>query len=86
MNITDEYIKRISVNDSAYKNGIALVKSKSFLKFNISQDESVIFSECVGSAKTPYKVQVDFFDNDNPAFYCTCPSRQIPLQACYRLM
>ncbi len=78
MNITDEYIKRISVNDSAYKNGMALVKSKSFLKYYISKDGSVIFSECTGSAKTPYKVFVDFLDNDNPVFYCTCPSRQVP--------
>lgn len=86
LKITEEYINSIAPNQSAILNGWGLVKKNSFVKFQISKDETVIFGECKGSGASNYITSVDFINPENPVFRCTCPSRQFPCKHCLGLM
>ncbi|MCL1809377.1 MAG: SWIM zinc finger family protein [Clostridiales bacterium] len=78
MNITKDYIKSISVNEAAVKNGAGLVNKRSYSNLTTDKDQRFFSGECAGSGKNPYFCSVDFIDENAPAFRCTCPSRQIP--------
>lgn len=86
MNITKEFIKSVSTNDSALKNGADLYGKKKFQKLWVSADKTLIFGECAGSGKNPYSCSVDFVDEAAPVFRCSCPSRQIPCKHVLGLM
>jgi hypothetical protein len=59
-------------------NGWGLVRKNSFMRLNISEDETVILGECKGSGADNYMVSADFIHPGSPVFRCTCPSRQFP--------
>lgn len=45
--ITEEYINSIAPNQNAIKNGWGLVKQNSFVTLRVSDDETLIFGECM---------------------------------------
>jgi len=76
--ITEAYVDSLAPNAGAIKNGRDLVKKNSFPQLNETEDGSLLFGECKGSGKEPYRCSVDFANEANPVFRCTCPSRQFP--------
>ncbi|HEX2945469.1 MAG TPA: SWIM zinc finger family protein [Clostridia bacterium] len=86
LKISEELINSNAPNQNAILNGWGLVRKNSFVKLNISQDETVIFGECVGSGTSNYLTSVDFIKPDSPVFRCTCPSRQFPCKHALGLM
>jgi len=71
-------------SDSA-KNGRGLVVKGKFTKFHIAE-EVLLFGECQGSGKEPYRCSVDYARPDQPTFRCSCPSRKLPCKHCLGLM
>ncbi len=78
ISITEEFINSIAQNQNAITNGLGLIKKNSFVKLNISEDETVLFGECKGSGASNYVTSADFINQDSPVFRCSCPSRQFP--------
>jgi len=78
MNITEDFIRSVSANEAAVKNGMDLVKKKSFTRLTVDENKTLIGGECLGSGKKPYICSADFINESAPVFRCTCPSRQIP--------
>jgi hypothetical protein len=76
--LDESTIDGLAVNADAAKNGRALVAKKKFTKLHISDDGDLLFGECQGSGKDPYKCSVDYARADQPTFRCSCPSRQFP--------
>jgi hypothetical protein len=72
------YVDAAAPNADAVKNGLALVLKNKFAGLSISDDGALLFGECQGSGKTPYRVSCDFARPDKPTYRCTCPSRQFP--------
>ncbi|SCW63160.1 SWIM zinc finger [Paenibacillus tianmuensis] len=84
--MTEAYVDSVALNAAAIKNGRDLVKKNSFPKLCRSEDETLIFGECKGSGKEPYRCSVDFVKPDSPVFRCSCPSRQFPCKHILGLM
>jgi hypothetical protein len=76
--IDESFIDSASPNADATKNGRGLVLKNKFSKLSISDDETLLFAECQGSGKEPYKCSCDFQRADQPTYRCNCPSRQFP--------
>ncbi|WP_040949033.1 SWIM zinc finger family protein [Gorillibacterium massiliense] len=76
--ITEAYVDSLAPNAGAIKNGRDLVKKNSFPQLHETEDGVLLFGECAGSGKEPYRCSVDFVNEANPVFRCTCPSRQFP--------
>ncbi|MDQ0873671.1 hypothetical protein QFZ77_002330 [Paenibacillus sp. V4I3] len=76
--LTESYVDSLALNSSAIKNGKDLVKKNSFPLLCQSEDGTIIFGECKGSGKDPYRCSVDVAKEGNPVFRCSCPSRQFP--------
>lgn len=76
--ITESYIDSLAPNSSAIKNAQGLVKKRSFVRFNRSQDATLLFGECSGSGKSNYQCSADFIHPEKPVLRCSCPSRQLP--------
>ena len=84
--LTEEFVNQAAPNQNAIMNGCGLVRKKSFIKLNISSDETVIFGECKGSGASNYQTSVDFANPENPVYRCSCPSRQFPCKHALGLM
>ncbi|RKN75963.1 SWIM zinc finger family protein [Paenibacillus ginsengarvi] len=78
MNVTEAYVDSLALNSGAIKNGRDLAKKNSFTLLGISEDQTVLFGECQGSGKEPYRCSADFVKEESPVFRCSCPSRQFP--------
>lgn len=76
--LTEAYVDSLAINSAAIKNGKDLVKKNSFPLLCRSEDGSVLFGECKGSGKEPYRCSVDWVKEGSPVFRCSCPSRQFP--------
>ncbi|SFB17207.1 SWIM zinc finger [Cohnella sp. OV330] len=76
--ITEAYVDSLAPNAGAIKNGRDLIKKNSFPVLNESPDATLLFGECNGSGKEPYRCSVDFVNEASPVFRCSCPSRQFP--------
>jgi hypothetical protein len=68
ININEELINSVAPNESALKNALGLVKKNSFAGLWISEDETIIFGECIGSGSTNYNCSADFIIPENPVF------------------
>ncbi|KNY29220.1 SWIM zinc finger family protein [Pseudobacteroides cellulosolvens] len=84
--ISVEFINQLAMNQKAISNGWALVKKKSFIRLNISEDDKVIFGECMEYGYDNFKASADFLNPENPVFKCSCPSRQYPCKHVLGLM
>ncbi|MEI8382334.1 MAG: hypothetical protein WCJ09_19540 [Planctomycetota bacterium] len=86
ISIDDAYVDSAAPNSDAAKNGRGLVVKNKFQKLSISEDSTIIFGECQGSGKDPYKCSCDFQRPEAPTHRCSCPSRQFPCKHCLGLM
>jgi hypothetical protein len=84
--LTESYIDSLAPNAGAMKNGRDLVKKNSFPVLRITADGTLLFGECRGSGKEPYRCSVDFVQPDSPLSRCSCPSRQFPCKHTLGLM
>ena len=73
-------------NSEAMSNGRKLVLKGAFVKLCKSEEDDLLFGECQGSGKTPYKCSSDFIQPEKPVHRCSCPSRQFPCKHCLGLM
>jgi hypothetical protein len=73
-------------NADASKNGLGLVLKNKFTALRISEDGTILFGECQGSGKEPYRCSCDFATPEKATHRCSCPSRQFPCKHCLGLM
>lgn len=83
--ITEELIRSLAPNGAAASNGKKISSSGDFKSLSKTEDETLIFGECMGSGKNPYHTSADF-SGDQPVFRCSCPSRQFPCKHSLGLM
>ena len=86
ISIDEAYVDSAAPNPEAAKNGRGLVLKSKFVKLHISEDGTLIFGECQGSGKEPYRCSSDFARPEQPTHRCNCPSRQFPCKHCLGLM
>lgn len=84
--IDESFIDSAAPNSDAAKNGRGLVVKNKFVKLSISEDSTILFGECQGSGKEPYKCSSDFQRPEAPTHRCNCPSRQFPCKHSLGLM
>src|SRR5882724_5421097 len=84
--LDEAYADAAAPNAEAGKNGRGLVLKNKFASLHISEDETLLFGECQGSGKEPYRCSCDFARPESPTHRCTCPSRQFPCKHCVGLM
>lgn len=70
---TSEQVLALSPDASSTKNGKALANIAKWP--TLGRSDGVVWGECKGSGKTPYRTQIDL---QEPAFRCSCPSRKFP--------
>lgn len=70
---TSAQVLTLAPDSASAKAGQALASSRKWT--TLGRSDRALWGECPGSAKQPYRVQIDLSD---PAFKCTCPSRKFP--------
>ena len=83
--ISDEYVRSCAPNPAAFSNAQKISRSGDFSGLSITEDGTLIFGDCRGSGKNPYRTSADF-SGESPVFRCTCPSRQFPCKHSLALM
>ena len=86
LEITEAFITSAAPDSSSVSNGRSLAQKGSFTKLAKDEAETLLFGECAGSGKTPYRVSVDFINPENPTYRCSCPSRKFPCKHAIGLM
>ena len=86
INLDESYVEAQAPNAEAAKNGRGLVVKGAFHKLSKSEDGTLLFGNCQGSGKEPYRCSCDFLQPDRPVHRCSCPSRQFPCKHCLGLM
>src|SRR4051812_37760094 len=84
--IDGSYVDSVAPNAEAMKNGRALLTKGKFVARHIDGEQTLLFGECQGSGKEPYRCSCDFFRADQPTYRCSCPSRQFPCKHCVGLL
>ena len=82
----EQKIVSTAPNTNAVSNGRKISSSGDFVKRMRSQDDSLYWGECKGSGKSNYIVSIDFNNEAEPVFRCSCPSRQFPCKHSIGLM
>ena len=80
-NLTVEQVKSVTPDASSLKAAQGLADARHWV--NLGGNEVVLWGECKGSGKEPYKVRVDL---SNMGYACTCPSHKFPCKHCLGLM
>lgn len=70
---TSEQVLALSPDVGSTKNGQKLASCDKWP--SLGKSEQIIWGECQGSGKQPYRTQIDLSE---PAFRCSCPSRKFP--------
>lgn len=70
---TSEQVLALSPDSGSTQNGKKLASLSKWQTIGIS--DQVLWGECKGSGKDPYRTQIDLSE---PAFKCSCPSRKFP--------
>lgn len=70
---TADRVISLAPDPASAKNGIGLATLNKWS--NLGKEQQIIWGECKGSGKDPYRTQVDLSE---PAFRCSCPSRKFP--------
>src|SRR3954454_22272651 len=84
--IDEAYVDAAAPNADAAKNGRGLVLKGKLSNLHVSDDGALLFGECQGSGKEPYRVSCAFAGREQPTHRCTCPSRQLPCKHCLGLL
>lgn len=83
--INEEYVRSQAPNPAAFENARKISRGGDFSGLSITADNTLIFGECKGSGKNPYRTSADF-SGETPVFRCSCPSRQFPCKHCLAIM
>ena len=86
MELTEQFVLLQAPNPAAAENGRKLSRGKKFSNLHRSADGSLVWGECAGSGKLPYRVSIDWTDPQRPVCRCSCPSRQFPCKHALGLM
>ncbi len=73
MTLTADQILALAPDASSAKAGSQLAQPGKW--GNLGSADGVLWGECQGSGKDPYRTQID---TSEPAFKCSCPSRKFP--------
>lgn len=84
--IDEGYVDSAAPNADAVKNGRGLVLKGKFTELHVDAEGTILFGQCQGSGKEPYRCSCDFVRADQPTYRCSCPSRQFPCKHCVGLM
>mgnify|MGYP000981391994 CR=1 FL=1 len=76
--LSEQDIRPLAPNDSAFRNGKKISDSGAFTERVCSKDESYYAGSCKGSGKSLYQVSACFEEGKAPVIRCSCPSRQFP--------
>jgi hypothetical protein len=68
---TVDQVLALAPDTASAKNGRGLAIRQKWV--SLGQQQSVIWGECQGSGKNPYRTQIDLSE---PTFRCSCPSRK----------
>jgi hypothetical protein len=79
--LTIEQVNALAGNSSALSAARGLTSPTRWQ--NLGCEGQVLWGECKGSAKEPYRVQIDL---SAPSYRCSCPSRQFPCKHCLGLL
>ena len=71
--LTADQILALAPDPASAKAGQGLASPRKWA--SLGSSERAAWGECQGSAREPYRTQVDL---DEPAFRCSCPSRKFP--------
>lgn len=83
--LTEELVRSLAPNPAAFSNAQKISRGGDFSGLSVTADKTLIFGECKGSGKNPYRTSADF-SADSPLCRCTCPSRQFPCKHGLALM
>ena len=86
MELTEQLILIQAPNPAAAENGRKLSRGGKFSGLCRSADSTLVWGECAGSGKIPYRVSIDWADPQAPVCWCSCPSRQFPCKHALGLM
>lgn len=86
MELTEQFILLQAPNPAAADHGRKLSRGGKFSGLCRSADGTLVWGECAGSGKTPYRVSIDWTDAQAPVCRCSCPSRQFPCKHALGLM
>lgn len=87
MHITEQWILSHAPSPALAESGRALSEAGSFAALCRTEDGLTYWAECAGSARNPYYVSFDCSLSENePAYSCSCPSRQTPCKHALGLM
>lgn len=70
---TSDQILALAPDAGSAKSGTGLAAIRHWVRLGC--DDRVVWGECQGSGKDPYRIQIDLSE---PAFKCSCPSRKFP--------
>ncbi|MEB3357905.1 MAG: SWIM zinc finger family protein [Synechococcales bacterium] len=70
---TTEQVLALAPDAASAKSGRGLAIRQKWV--SLGRQQAVVWGECQGSGKTPYRTQIDLTE---PAFRCSCPSRKFP--------
>ena len=84
--IDESYVDAAAPSAEAARNGRGLVLKGKFANLSVSDDGTLLFGECQGSGKEPYRCSCDFARPEQPTHRCNCPSRQFPCKHCLGLL
>jgi uncharacterized Zn finger protein len=77
--LTEDIVASLAPAEGTIGDARALLRKGAFRGFARSPEGLLVFAECKGSAKDPYKVSLDFSSSSTtPTMRCNCPSRQRP--------
>ena len=79
--LTAEQVKSLAPDPAALKSAQGLADARHWV--SLGGNEVVLWGECKGSGKEPYKVRVDLA---NMGYACSCPSRKFPCKHGLALM
>jgi hypothetical protein len=79
--LTTDQVLALAPDAASAKSGQSLASPRAWL--SLGQSAGAIWGECQGSAREPYRAQVDLSE---PAFRCSCPSRKFPCKHCLGLL
>ncbi len=83
--INEEFVRSQAPNPAAFSNAQKISRSGDFSGLSATEDGTLIFGDCRGSGKNPYRTSADF-SGGSPVFRCSCPSRQFPCKHSLALM
>jgi hypothetical protein len=79
--LNSDQIKALAPDPASLKSSQGLADTRHWV--SLGGNDAVLWGECKGSAKEPYKVRVDLANNGSA---CTCPSHKFPCKHALGLM